>query len=71
VFRYRNGKEILCPPMRPNWHWSPAVRLLKGKLGAFSCGRAANHPPPPKVEGNNEWSFSSTTLCDHGVHREN
>ena len=35
VFRYRNGKEILCPPVRPNWHWIPPVFLLKGKLGTF------------------------------------
>lgn len=60
----------MCPPIRPKWHWNPPV-LLKGKHGAFSRGREANHSLPSSVAGNNEWSFTSTPLCDRGVHKEN
>jgi hypothetical protein len=34
-----------------------------------ATGREANHSPPPNVEVKNQWSYASTLIFIHGVHR--
>ena len=43
----------------------------KENLGTFPAAVKLTTHLRRSVEGNNEWSFTSTPLCDRGVHKEN
>jgi hypothetical protein len=71
----RQGEEEFSPN-RPDGLWGLSSLLFSGHPRPFPgvkrSRRYVDHPPPPKAEVKNEWSYTSTPPIHlHGVDRNN
>jgi len=76
VLNIDRGKKFFSSPKRPDRLWSPLRLPFNGHRFSFPeakrPGREINHSPLPSAEARDEWSYTSTSsMCLHGVEREN
>jgi len=69
TFHSWQGKDIFLsfPPKSSDHLWSPPIHLLNWYWGEGQSVHEADHPPPSRVEANNERSYTSvSSWCAQG-----